>query len=74
MILSDKILGRSTCTNFRHGFKSHEIPTRKPLKVNFCLSKVNAGTIDDLKLDSKAINVNFIAKSYNLVGNKKQEK
>lgn len=57
------------------GFKSHLIPTRKRLKVNFCLSKVNVGrTIDDLKLDSKAINVNFIAKSYNLVANKKQGK
>lgn len=57
------------------GFKSHLIPPRKRLKVNFCLLKVNVGcTIDDLKLHSKAINVNFIAKSSNLVANKKEEK
>lgn len=71
---------RSTCIPMRKfqadsletlAFKSHLIPTRKPLKVNFCLSKVNVGpTIDDLKLDSKAINVHFIAKRYNLVANK----
>lgn len=35
------------------------------------LSKVSAGKTDHLKLDFKAINVNFISKSYNAVLNMK---